>query len=87
VLTLRTIDRGDGTVLVPLTDRSNPYSSMMLELIADQTPYPSSPLPRRFDEAVRPSVRPGRGVGAVIASVAVIAVMIAFVAALRAMQS
>jgi hypothetical protein len=74
-------------VLVPLTDKSNPYSSMMLELIADQTPYPSSPLPRRFDEVVRASVRPGPGVGGVVASVAIIALVIAFALATRAVQS
>jgi len=74
-------------VLVPLTDKSNPYSSMMLELIADQTPYPSSPLPLRFDEVVRPSVRPGPGVGGVVASVAIVALVISFVFAIRAFQS
>ena len=74
-------------MLVPLTDKSNPYSSMMLELIADQTPYPSSPLPSRFDEVVGPSVRPRPGVGGVVVSVAVIALVIAFVLAIRAVQS
>ena len=74
-------------MLVPLTDQSNPYSSMMLQLIADQTPYPSSPLPRRFDEVVRPSVRPAPVVGGVVVSMAVVAPVIAFVLAIRALES
>ena len=73
-------------MLVPLTDPSNKYSSMMLELIADQTPYPSSPLPRRFAEVVEPSMRPGPIVRAVVTTVVIVAVATVLVGAIRALQ-
>ena len=56
-------------MLVPLTDPQNAYTKMMLELIADQKPFPASPYPRRFTEVVDPSVTRRRAVG--LASVAI----------------
>jgi hypothetical protein len=55
-------------VLVPLTDSNNPYSKMMLDLIVDQTPFPSSPLPRRTTQMVEQRMTPGQ-IAAVVAIV------------------
>ena len=73
-------------MLVPLTDPSNKYSSMMLELIADQTPYPSSPLSRRFAEVDEPSMRPGPIVRSVVTTVVLLAVATVAIGAIRALQ-
>ena len=56
-------------MLVPRTDPQNAYTKMMLELIADEKPFPASPYPRRFTEVVDPSVTRRRAVG--LASVAI----------------
>ena len=43
-------------MLVPLTDSTNPYTAMMLELIANDRRYPASKYPReRNVAAFRPS--------------------------------
>jgi hypothetical protein len=68
-------------VLVPLTDRANPYARMMLELIADQRPFPASPYPRRFTERVEPSVTRRRILGAT--SVVIGALVIGFAVATK----
>ena len=75
-------------MLVPLTDPENPYSKMMLELIADQTPFPRSPLPRRRTEVVDASLsrRERAGVAAVAGTFAVLAVAIT-TGAIRGLQS
>jgi hypothetical protein len=72
-------------MMVPLTDPQNPYSKMMIELIADQTPFPMSPVPRRTTEMVDEGMsrRQAAGVLAVIAGLAVIAAM----GAIRVLQS
>jgi len=60
-------------VIVPLTDSTNPYTAMMLELIADTKRYPQSPYPRRSR---------GRGRGRVVALVAAAGLVLIAVAAL-----
>jgi hypothetical protein len=40
-------------VLVPLTDTTNPYTVLMLELIANDRRYPVSKYPRERNVAVR----------------------------------
>ena len=64
-------------MLVPVTDPENPYSKMMIELIADQTPFPKSPLPRRRVEPVSEplSGRQRAGVAVGVAALAAIAVV------------
>jgi hypothetical protein len=73
-------------MLVPLTDPANPHSKMMLELIADQTPFPRSPYPRQDTELLGPgtSRRYVAGVLAVLVSIFVAAVVFG---AARALQS
>ena len=73
-------------MLVPLTDPTNKYSSMMLELIADQAPYPTSPLPRRSAEAVEPTRRSRPILRSVVTTVVVIAVAGVLVGAMRDAQ-
>jgi hypothetical protein len=65
-------------MLVPLTDPENPHSKMMLELIADQTPFPRSPYPRRETELLEPgtSRRYVAGVLAVLVSIFLAAVVL-----------
>jgi len=58
-------------VIVPLTDSTNPYTAMMLELIADTKRYPQSPYTRR-----------SRGRGRVVALVAAAGLVLIAVAAL-----
>jgi hypothetical protein len=72
-------------MMVPLTDPQNPYSKMMIELIADQTPFPMSPLPRRTTEMVDSGMsrRQAAGVVAVIVGLGVIVAT----GAIRALQS
>ena len=46
-------------MLVPLTDSTNPYTAMMLELIANDRRYPASRYPRETTVAAfRPSSAP-----------------------------
>ena len=40
-------------MLVPLTDSTNPYTAMMLELIANDRRYPASKYPRERTEVAR----------------------------------
>jgi hypothetical protein len=40
-------------VLVPLTDSTNPYTAMMLELIANDRRYPASKYPPERNAAAR----------------------------------
>ena len=42
-------------MLVPLTDSRNPYTAMMLELIANDRSYPASKYPRERNAASRRS--------------------------------
>ena len=42
-------------MLVPLTDSSNPYTAMMLQLIANDRRYPESKYPRRAERRGRPA--------------------------------
>jgi hypothetical protein len=55
-------------VIVPLTDSTNPYTAMMLELIADGKRYPQSDYPRRSGKAVAEGRRRGRVVALVAAA-------------------
>ena len=76
-------------MLVPLTNAENPYSRMMLQLIADQTPFPQTPWPRRRGlERVDAQLSRGQRFGVVVSSVAlaVVIVMVA-ISAIRAIQS
>jgi hypothetical protein len=50
--------QGGSNVLVPLTDSRNPYTAMMLELIANDRSYPASMYPRERNVAAR---RPASG--------------------------
>jgi hypothetical protein len=65
-------------MLVPITDPENPYSKMMIELIAEQTPFPQSPLPRRRTDVVNASLtrRQRAGLAAVAGTFAVLAILI-----------
>ena len=75
-------------MLVPLTDRENPYAKMMIELIADQTRFPTSPYPRRRTELVDSPLTRRQQAGLVAAIGAFAAIAIAFtLGALRAFQS
>ncbi len=65
-------------MLVPLTDSSNPYSAMMLELIADQKRYPQSAYPRR---ELRTTIRSGGRRRARLAALAAAAGLVALAAA------
>jgi hypothetical protein len=73
-------------VLVPLTDSTNPYSAMMLELIANDRRYPASRYPReRNVAAFRPSAAAtsrGRRLALIAAALIGIAVLAAVVAGL-----
>ena len=77
-------------MLVPLTQPENPYSNMMLQLIADQTPFPQTPGPRRpggverVDAPVSRTQRLGLLVSVAALSVVAVAVVIG---AIRAVQS
>ena len=76
-------------MLVPLTNAENPYSKMMLQLIADQTPFPQTPWPRRRGlERVDAPLSRGQRLGVLgsAAALAVVVVMIALSAS-RALQS
>jgi hypothetical protein len=71
-------------VLVPLTDPENPLSHMMLEMIADQKSYPSSPVPRRTTEMVDAPRNRGRLAALIaVAGILVLAVAAGFVRAVR----
>jgi hypothetical protein len=65
-------------VIVPLTDSTNPYTAMMLELISDGKRYPQSDFPRRD----RKAGAGGRGRGRVVALVAAAGLVLIGVAAL-----
>ena len=70
-------------MLVPLTDSTNPYSAMMLELIANDRRYPSSKYPREVSVATRrPGAMPRGRRLALIAAVLVGVAVIAFVTGL-----
>jgi hypothetical protein len=66
-------------VLVPLTDPQNTYTKMMLDLMADQRPFPASPYPRRFTEVVEPSVTTRRAVGLATVAIGVLVIGVALV--------
>jgi hypothetical protein len=76
------------SMLVPLTDRENPYAKMMIDLIADQTAFPTSAYPRRRTEPVEAplSRRQRAGVAAAIGAFAAIAIAVTL-GAIRAFQS
>jgi len=65
-------------MIVPLTDSTNPYTAMMLELIADGKRYPQSDYPHRS----RKATARGRGRGRVVALVAAAGLVLIGVAAL-----
>ena len=67
-------------MLVPLTDHDNAYSKMMLELIADQRPFPASPYPRRFTEVVSPSMTRRRVAGATTVAIGALVIGLAVAA-------
>jgi hypothetical protein len=73
-------------VLVPLTDSRNPYTAMMLELIANDRSYPASRYPReRNVAAFRPSATMtarGRRLALIAAALIGVAVLAAVVAGL-----
>lgn len=73
-------------MLVPLTDSTNPYTAMMLELIANDRRYPASRYPReRSVAAFRPSaatVSRGRRLALIAAALVGVAAFAAVVAGL-----
>jgi hypothetical protein len=73
-------------MLVPLTDRDNPHAKLMLELIADQTPFPRSAFPRSETEMVNAG-RSGRYVARVLVGLIGIFLAAVVFGAVRALQS